>query len=159
MDFDLLATTEGVSLERINYDRETDDKTNWHSASELVGFATPGYENSQFKELQDFDDLVIIDPEIFSPDNDGFEDFTNISFTLDEPGYVANIKIYDSKGRLIRYLSNNQLLGIDGIITWDGLDDRDQKAPVGIYVIFIEIFDLNGIVKQYKKSVVLAAKW
>lgn len=156
MQFALLATDEGVSLERINYNRPTDDKTNWHSASQLVGFATPAYENSQFMEVEDMVDDVQIEPEVFSPDNDGFEDNANISFTFDEPGYVANIKIYDSKGRLIKYLANNQLLGIEGIISWDGLDDKNQKAPVGIYVVFIEIFDLDGNVKQYKKSVVVA---
>lgn len=159
MHFALLATNEGVSLERINYSRPSDDKTNWHSASELVGFATPAYENSQFKETETIADDVIIEPEIFSPDNDGFEDFANINFTFDEPGYVANIKIYDSRGRLIRYLANNQLLGIEGTTTWDGLDENNQKAPVGIYVVFIEIFDLEGNVKQYKKSVVVAARY
>ncbi len=159
MQFALLATNDGVSLERINFDRATDDKTNWHSASELAGFATPAYENSQFMELEDIKDEVNIEPEVFSPDNDGFEDVANINFTFDEPGYVANIKIFDSKGRLIRYLANNQLLGIDGVITWDGLDDKNQKAPVGIYVVFIEIFNLDGNVKQYKKLVVVAAKW
>lgn len=159
MHFPLLATDEGVSLERINYNRPADDETNWHSASELVGFATPAYENSQFLEEGDITDEVNIEPEVFSPDNDGFEDFANIVFSFDEPGYVANIKIFDSRGRLIRYLSNNQLLGIEGAITWDGFDDNNQKAPIGIYVVFIEIFDVDGHVKQFKKSVVVAAKW
>ena len=159
MHFPLLATNEGVSLERINFDRATDDKTNWHSASELVGFATPAYENSQYMESSEIPDEVKIEPEVFSPDNDGFEDFTNIQFTFNEPGYVANIKIFDSRGRLIRYLTNNQLLGINGVITWDGLDENNQKAPVGIYVIFIEVFDMEGNIKQFKKSVVVAAKY
>jgi len=159
MQYPLLASNEGVSLERINFDRSTNDKTNWHSASEIVGFATPAYENSQFMESEDIKEKIQIEPEVFSPDNDGFEDFVNISFLLDEPGYVANIKIFDSKGRLIRYLSNNQLLGINAIITWDGLDEKNQKAPVGIYVVYIEFFDLDGNVKQYKETIVVAAKY
>jgi len=159
MHFALLVTNEGVSLERISFKRATNDKSNWHSASELAGFATPAYENSQFLEVEDMDEDIHLEPEMFSPDNDGFEDFTTIHFALAEPGYVANIKIFDSKGRLIRYLSNNQLLGADGTITWDGLDDYKQKAPVGIYVIFIELFDLDGNVKHYKKKVVVATKW
>jgi hypothetical protein len=158
MQFSLLATNEGVSLERINYNRPSEDKTNWHSASELVGFATPAYENSQFLDEDDIVDEVTVVPEVFSPDNDGFEDVANITFLLDEPGYVANVKIFDSKGRLIRYLANNQLMGIEGVITWDGLDDKNQKAPIGIYVVYIEIFDLDGNVKQFKKSVVVAAR-
>jgi len=159
MQFALLATKEGVALERINFDRSTNDKTNWHSASEMVGFATPAYENSQFLETEDIKEVVQIEPEVFSPDNDGFEDFANINFLLSEPGYVANIKIYDSKGRLVRYLANNQLLGVNETITWDGLDEKNQKAYVGIYVVFIELFDLKGNVKQYKETVVVAAKY
>jgi hypothetical protein len=159
MQFALLATKEGVALERINFERPTNDKTNWHSASEMVGFATPAYKNSQFLEAEDIKEIVQVEPEVFSPDNDGFEDFANINFLLSEPGYVANIKIYDSKGRLIRYLANNQLLGVNETITWDGLDEKSQKAYVGIYVVFIELFDLEGNVKQYKETVVVAAKY
>ncbi len=159
MHFALLATNEGVSLERINFDRPTNENSNWHSASDLVGFATPAYQNSQYLEIKDTKDEVRIEPEIFSPDNDGFEDVANIIFEFIKPGYVTNIKIFDSRGRLVRYLANNKLLGVDGIISWDGLDDNNQKASVGIYVVFIELFDLDGNVKQYKKSVVVATKW
>jgi hypothetical protein len=159
MQFAILTTKEGVALERINFERPTNDKTNWHSASELAGFATPAYKNSQFLETDEIEEVVQVEPEVFSPDNDGFEDFANINFLLSEPGYVANIKIYDAKGRLVRYLANNQLLGINEIITWDGLDEKSQKAYVGIYVVFIELFDLDGNIKQYKETVVVAAKY
>lgn len=158
MHFALLASNNGVSLERINYDRPTDDKTNWHSASEVVGFATPAYENSQFNPQLDRDEKITVDPEIFSPDNDGYQDVTHIIFNTEEPGYVANIKIFDSRGRLIKYLANNLLLGINQTITWDGLDHHNQKASMGVYVVFVELFDLEGNVKQYKKSVVVASK-
>lgn len=158
MHFALLASNKGVSLERINFDRPTDDKTNWHSASEVVGFATPAYENSQFNPQIEMEEKITIDPEIFSPDNDGYNDVANISFNFEEPGYVANIKIFDARGRLVKYLANNLLLGINQTITWDGLDDKNQKAPMGVYVVFIELFDLDGNVKQYKKSVVVASK-
>jgi len=158
MHFALLASTQGVSLERINYDRPTEDQTNWHSASEVVGFATPAYENSQFNPQVEMEEKITIDPEIFSPDNDGYQDVANITFNIEEPGYVANIKIFDSRGRLIKYLANNTLLGINQTITWDGLDDQNQKAPMGVYVVFIDLFDLKGNVKQYKKSVVVASK-
>ena len=158
MHFALLASNKGVSLERINYDRATTDKTNWHSASEVVGFATPAYENSQFNPQIALEEKVTINPEIFSPDNDGYQDVTNITFNIEESGYVAHIKIFDSRGRLIKYLANNLLLGINQTITWDGLDDKNQKAPMGVYVVFIELFDLDGNVKQYKKSVVVASK-
>ncbi|MCG8412404.1 MAG: lamin tail domain-containing protein [Bacteroidales bacterium] len=156
MHYPLLVNEKGISLERINYNRPTNDKTNWHSASELSGFATPAYKNSQFTESEKIKNEINIKPKVFSPNNDGFDDITNISFNLGKPGYVTNIKIYDTRGRLIRYLANNLLLGVNPTISWDGFDDNKNKAIVGIYVIYIQLFDLTGNVKEYKKSIVVA---
>ena len=41
---------------------------------------------------------------------------------------------------------------------WDGIDDDNQKARTGIYIVAIEIFNLQGKVKRFKKQVVLGAK-
>jgi hypothetical protein len=38
--FPFISRTKGVSLERIDFNRATDDRTNWNSAAEAVGFAT-----------------------------------------------------------------------------------------------------------------------
>ncbi len=158
MQFPLLNSTEGVSLERINFDRPTNDKSNWHSAAEDVGFATPAYENSQFGKLEQTDDQITISPEIFSPDNDGYNDVLNINYEFNIPGYVANILIYDARGRLIIDLVKNELLGTKGCFSWDGIDQDNTKAAIGVYIIYIEIFDLEGNVKYYKKTAVLGGK-
>jgi hypothetical protein len=158
MQFPLLNNTEGVSLERINFDRPTNDKSNWHSAAEDVGFATPAYENSQFGSFEHIDEQITVSPEIFSPDNDGYNDVLNIDYEFNIPGYVANILIYDARGRLIIDLVRNELLGTKGCFSWDGIDRDNAKAPIGIYIIYIEIFDLEGNVKYYKKAAVLGGK-
>jgi hypothetical protein len=154
MHFPLLNSTEGVSLERIDYDRPTNDKTNWHSAAESVGFATPGYENSQHKKGEG-DSEVSVDPEIFSPDNDGYNDVMNINYDFGEPGYVANIIIYDDRGRLIKNLVLNELLATKGTFSWDGITETNEKAPIGIYILYFEAFDLSGNIKKYKQTFVL----
>jgi len=82
LHYPLLNSTDGVSLERISFDRPTDDATNWHSASETAGFATPAYQNSQFMNYTNEKDNITILPEIFSPDNDGYNDVLNIIFSL-----------------------------------------------------------------------------
>ncbi|GAB4253050.1 MAG: hypothetical protein Kow0079_08340 [Vicingaceae bacterium] len=154
MHFPLLNSTEGVSLERIDYDRPTNDKTNWHSAAESVGFATPGYENSQHKKGEG-DSEVSVEPEIFSPDNDGYNDVMNINYDFGEPGYVANIIIYDDRGRLIKNLVLNELLATKGTFSWDGITETNEKAPIGIYILYFEAFDLSGNIKKYKQTFVL----
>lgn len=158
MHFDLLIDVDGISLERINPDRQTNDATNWHSASERVGFATPGYENSQFGYSENASSEININPETFSPDNDGYNDVVNIEFELDNPGYVANIKVYDPNGRLVRNLATNRMLGSSDAVSWDGINDDGQKAGIGIYLIYVELYDLEGNVDHYKETCVLATR-
>ncbi|MCD4698403.1 MAG: lamin tail domain-containing protein [Bacteroidales bacterium] len=158
MHHPLLGSLEGVSLERISYNRPAGDKTNWHSASSDIGYASPAYKNSQFSEGIENKAEIMIDPEVFSPDNDGYNDFVNIQYNFDNPGFTASITIYDSEGRLVKYLIQNELLGTTGTFSWDGRTDNNQKAPIGIYIVFFEAFDVNGNIKRIKKPVVLAAK-
>ncbi len=158
MQFALLNITKGVSLERIDFNRPTQDRTNWHSAAQDVGFATPAYKNSQFNDAGEATDSIEITPEIFSPDEDGTNDIVNINYHFGTGGYVANITIYDSKGRLVKHLVRNELLGLKGTYSWDGINDDREKSRIGIYVIFVEVFDLSGNVKQFKKTCVLGGK-
>ena len=157
MHFPLLVSTKGVSLERIDFNRPTNDKTNWNSASEAVGFATPAYKNSQYL-LADGGSGVSITNPLFSPDNDGYNDVLNINYKLDEIGKIANIYIYDSKGRQVRYLVRNQQLQQEGSVSWNGINDDNEKAPIGIYVVYIELFNLSGKLNKYKLSCTLAGK-
>jgi len=157
--FALLRDNEGVSLERIDPSRPATDRTNWHSAAEDAGWATPGFVNSQFGQTDAGTNEISVAPEVFSPDNDGFDDVVNISYQFSDPGFVANVTIYDSKGRLVRELLNNELLGIEGTFSWDGIGDSNEKARVGIHVIFIEVFDLEGNVKQFKEPCVVATRF
>jgi hypothetical protein len=159
MQFPLLNTTDGVSLERINFNRPASDKSNWHSAAEAVGFGTPAYKNSQYSEIVADDGAVTLTPDIFSPDNDGSNDVLNISYNFAEPGFVANIVVYDASGRLTRRLVDNQLLGTSGVYTWDGTTDDREKASIGIYVVYFEVFGVKGDVKRYKRAAVLAGKF
>ena len=158
MHFELLTSNEGVSLERINYKKPVNNANNWHSAAESAGFATPGYENSQFKSLDDFEEQFTLEPKTFSPDQDGHEDVLNIRYKLDKPGYVANIDIYDANGRNVRHLVNNQLLETRGTFKWNGLDNNGKKVPIGIYIVYIELFNNEAKVKQLKKTCVVARK-
>ncbi len=152
----LLNSLDGVSLERIAFSRPSADITNWHSASESVGFATPGYQNSQSNNNFTTEQSFEVVNEIFSPDNDGYQDVVTFAYNLDEPGYTGNITIYDSEGRPVRKLMQNDLLGISGSISWDGFSEDKQKAPIGIYVVYFEVFNLKGDVSKFEKTCVVA---
>ncbi len=158
MQFPLLTYMDGVALERIQPDMPTSDPNNWHSAAESAGFGTPGYLNSQEVGRSNSTEYIQLNPEIFSPDNDGYNDVINVEYTFDEPGYMMQVAVFNASGYKVRTLANNQYLGTSGMVSWDGITDDNTKAPVGIYVFFVEVFDLNGNVKKYKMTGVLATQ-
>jgi hypothetical protein len=155
--FPLINDPEGVSLERIDYNASTQSPNNWHSAATSVGYGTPGYKNSQYK-TDTVQGSITVSPGIFSPDNDGMDDFATIDYSFPQPGYIANITIFDISGRPVRYLEQNALCGTKGNFRWDGLGEKEQALPIGIYIVFTEVFDLEGKSAQFKNTIVLARK-
>lgn len=154
--FKLIDNPEGVALERINPDGLSPDPGNWHSAASTAGYGTPGYRNSQYIEVNPAPATVAVLPVVFSPDNDGRDDVAIIQYSVTAPGYIANLVIYDAFGRPVRYLVRNGLMGLNGQWTWDGLDEKKNKLPVGRYIVFTEIFNLEGKKKLFKNVLVLA---
>jgi len=157
--FALLSEYKGVALERLSPDRPVGEQSNWHSAASTAGYGTPGYVNSQQgTNMTTGDAQITLDTEIFSPDQDGWQDLLQICYRLPEPGSVANVYIFDDTGMKVRHLVRNGTMGIQGCWKWDGLDQRMQPLPVGQYVVYVEWFDLKGRRQHSKKVVVLARK-
>ena len=156
LHFALINTTEGYSLERVDPARPTSDNTNWQSAADVAGRATPGFENSQYARAPKPTGEMTIEPAIFSPDNDGHQDLLTIAYRFDQPGFVGTITIFDIAGREARRLMENQLLGSEGAISWDGLLDGGDKGRMGPYIVLLEAFDLDGNVEKFRKTVTLA---
>jgi Lamin Tail Domain/Bacterial Ig-like domain len=155
--FALISNEEAVSLERINSDAAS-VQSNFHSAASSVGYGTPTYKNSQNRIDATVQGDITTSPAIVSPDNDGLDDFATIQYSFPEPGYVANITIFDASGRAVRYLERNTLAGVKGYYRWDGLGEKQQKLPVGLYIIYTEVFNLNGKTKKFKNTIVLARR-
>jgi len=156
----LLNDKNGVSLERINPNLPTQDSGNWHSATAAVGYATPTYQNSQQIIIpNESNNIFSLSSNSISPDGDGFEDILLINYTTDQTGYSATIHIFDATGRLINKIAQNELLATTGTFKWEGTTTDGQKAPVGIYVLWIEYVNLNGNVGQMKEAIVMAEKF
>jgi hypothetical protein len=155
--FALLDTKDGVSLERIDFNRPANDISNWTSASSTSGYATPTYQNSQYATIQSNTTLKA-EPEVFSPDGDGYNDMVNFSYVLDESGFTANMYIYNSLGKMVKHLLQNEILGTSGVFSWDGITCDGTKASIGIYVCYFEVFNLKGKVIKKKITTVVGAK-
>jgi len=143
--FSLLDDTDGISLERIDPNNASNESFNWHSAAENIGFGTPGRKNSQYLPAV-YNGSFSFTNEVFSPDSDGFEDVLQVSYEMNEEGLLGQVHIYDDKGRIIKNLFSNELLGSSGSFTWDGTTNDGTKASIGVYVMLFEAFSTDGSV-------------
>ena len=152
MHYPKLQTTEGVSLERLSPTLPTQNPDNWHSAAATVGFATPGYANSHvLSNLEQTE--TIISPDVISPNNDGFEDFAEITLRFPDSDNRVTINIYNARGQLVKHLVNNVLCGNEARFRWEGLDDHNQLLPSGMYVVIIQYWDLSGQSGRIRKVI------
>ena len=154
----LLADESGVSLERIRQDQPTNLASNWTSAAATTGYGTPGYKNSESYSDSGDNYQISVEPKVFSPDLDGYQDFCFIHYHLPVAGYMGSISIYDVSGRRVCTLANNVLWSVSGTFRWDGLDDQQNLLPMGHYIIYVELFLPDGTVRNQKLVCVLARR-
>lgn len=158
----LVKNVKGVSLEKVNPILSGLNLSSWHSAATEVHYGTPGYENSQYRNLasQNLDDSRLwIEPKSFSPDNDGIEDLCLIRYKTDFYGYTANIAIFNAVGVKIKTIAANALLSSDGYVVWDGTNDNGKIVNPNIYIVYFEVVNVGkGIKKVQKLPVVVSTK-
>jgi hypothetical protein len=152
--FDLLSSSDGVSLERIDPFSPSNDENNWHSAASTIDYGSPGKENSQaFTDNSSGTEFIFLSRSYLSPDNDGIEDFLPIQLNFNQPGFIYNLKIYDLAGQVLRTLEENKLAGNTENINWDGKDELGNTVLAGNYILVLDYFDLDGNQKLEKKVV------
>ncbi len=142
------------SLERINPQLDARLGRNW---APCVKNGTPGKQNSIFSSVRHTQLKLEAQPNPFSPDGDGHEDFTVLS--LQVPAQTARVRvlIFDMLGRQVCSLTENQFSGQDVAIVWDGRDAHKKRMRMGIYIVFAQMIDdANGILQEAKTTVVVA---
>jgi hypothetical protein len=156
----LLSPNDGVSLERLRKQAATQDASNWYSAASSENFGTPTRPNSQRRDAlpEAGENVFSIVNTTFSPDGDSFEDFLELQYQTDRAGFLVRIRIMDAQGRLIRTLRQIELLGAEGTLRWDGANDEGRKAKAGLYVLFVELVNPDGEVREEKLVGVLAGE-
>jgi hypothetical protein len=144
-----ISNKKGVALERIRPDVPASDVANWVSASSQSGYGTPGYVNSQYSNLTEIDTPKNNSVTIEYPSSGN--NLYGIRYHLDKAGYNCRLFIYDSIGRMVERIANNDLLGSQGVIYWNGKNASGR----GIYIVYLEVFDQSGNVYKYKTPVVV----
>lgn len=153
---------EGVALERIDPNAPTNAAANWTSASPAKTGApgTPTLPNSQLLvSSQNGSDFITLSAQRLSPDDDGYEDFLDIRYSLPQTGFFATVTIFDSEGIPVKYLARQELIGTQGSLRWDGDLDDGSRAKPGIYILFLELFAPSGDTERVKKAVAVVGRF
>jgi len=108
----------------------------------------PTLKNSQAIDGSKEETIISINPTVFSPDNDGFDDHTLIEINSNIGGAWSSILILDLSGNKIKQLLNADLIGSDDKLIWDGTDERNRILPSGIYILYAEIITEQGQVQK-----------
>jgi hypothetical protein len=151
LHYSLLSGYEGIALEKVRPGSLSSDQKNWHSASESSGWGTPGAVNSVYSEKPVSEDKVILSSTKITPDNDGYEDLLVIDLKLNGNGNVLTIRVYDETGDFVCKLADNLLVGNQASVIWDGTGGDGSLVNMGIYIIYISIFDDTGKTEKWKK--------
>ena len=125
---------EDNSLERINPHLPTENADNWDSSVSSLG-ATPGKQNSLYVEHIIPDVELIVTP---NPLSYREKKSVLIEYNLPEPIFKINIRIFDMKGRMIRWLTDQQWVGSQGTVIWDCKNENGNVVPIGIYIVHLE---------------------
>jgi hypothetical protein len=146
---------QGISLERINPNLNGQIPVNWAASVDFKG-STPGRMNSVFAVILPIESQLRINPNPFSPDCDGFEDVTIIQINIPVETAFINIRIYDTRGRLIRFLADSIPTAHQAQFVWDGKDDNFRVARIGAYICLIEALNSNkNVIEQLKSTIIL----
>lgn len=141
----LLLSTRGISIERINPAGPSNHAPNWHSASKSSGFATPGYVNSVFQDTaQRPNKSLWLSSKSFTPVTDETLGILKINYSMEKSGYLATVFVFDSNGGPVCNPIKNELMGSEGFLRWDGLNENIQPVPTGIYVLLVNCFHADG---------------
>ncbi len=71
----------------------------------------------------------------------------------------ARIRIFDTRGRQIRLLVDNEPVASQGQFVWDGKDNNGRTGRIGAYICFLELLNENkSITEQLKETIILVKK-
>ena len=149
---------ENRSLEKYRPEFESSDSSRWAVAVNETG-QSPGKANSVYYEQLSKAGQLILEPNPFSPDGDGFDDLLYIKYKLPFEYGVISIQIFDVIGRTIAVPYWNMYTAQENILTWDGKRKNGEPARIGVYIIKVKAADESSS-KTWEdiQTVVLAKK-
>ena len=150
-----LPGTGGVALEKVAPSLPSEVPGNWHSASEVCNWGSPGAPNSVRVEQTGEEDGMMLSSGRVSPDGDGFEDLLSIAVFPGGEENVITVTVFNDRGYSVRRLAERVAAGAGSSFIWDGLSDSGARLPAGLYMVIAESYDTAGSTRRWKKTCAL----
>ena len=148
-----LDETKGVSLERIDFGSPGTLKSNWFSASPSSGGSTPGTKNSAGSVLRLPDSQhFALDPGVGYSAVSPNPVQVAVSYRFEEAGWFMRVNVLNSYGLPVAEIFAFGLAPVEGRVYWNGLDQAQQLAPDGIYLIVADYYHPSGVRGRWKSA-------
>ncbi len=157
-----LADETGTVIDSVYYESGFPDNQSWERFISPDGMSywgqsfdrsgsTPGRPNAYFFPRTATIELVV-SPDPFTPDGNGFEDATTIRYNPPE-AQTFDLAVYDMSGRRVKTFFESDK-SIPGEIRWDGTGDDGRTLPIGIYILYARTE--GRAMTETKKTIVIA---
>jgi hypothetical protein len=156
MHISSLSHSKDISLEKINVNFKSYEKTSWTSSMNESG-GTPAKANS-ISEIINPEGFITAKPNPFSPFSQGIDSYTEIQYELPFKDALINAKIFDAAGFLVYEPVNNRISASVGSIQWNGKNKNDQLLPLGQYIVLLQASDIETNKIWESKIVVVIGK-
>lgn len=150
----------GWTLEQKDASVESGGAANWSASVDATG-GTPGRRNSLTASIpvepgtvQRF--VFTMPSDVFSPNQDGYQDQLEGIFRCEKAGYSVEAAVFNTLGQRIKWLRQNEEIGMEGVISWDGKNDNGVLVSVGAYILYVRFYHPDGTVREYKWPCVMS---
>lgn len=141
---------EGRSLERKRIAPEHNNQSNWSSATDEIGYASPTGKNSQHQNSTDIEVKKFwLSKDVLNPIKNASDQQLELNYTLITDAQYVNVKLYTKSGVFLKEIIHDSSIRNSGILSWD-LAINGQLLAVGTYILSVESYSENGQYQYYK---------
>ncbi|QCK13839.1 lamin tail domain-containing protein [Mangrovivirga cuniculi] len=133
--------TEGVSLERFNFEGDPAFESVWKSASELNNYSTPGIISGSGEMA--YNEEISFQPKVIIP-GDPYYGEQMIHLKTDNSGRIVTVELFSLSGKLIKTFCLDCYVSDSLTLRWEGIQDSGQVIKPGHYILRVTYIDSNG---------------
>lgn len=150
-----LENIEGRSLERKNFERETNSRENWASATDNYGKGSPTGKNSQYSSAEEISDKSFwLSNSIVNPEKGIGNKQLEINYEISGETSLIRVRLFNLSGEFVAELFSDLSIRNNGVLPWDLAIDG-KLLEMGTYILSIESYLENGHSEFYKLPFVI----